>query len=222
MSAILFGSISTVADTSELQRQSFNEAFAAHGLDWTWEREDYVRMLEQSGGADRVTAYAQERGAEVDATAIHRTKSEIFQKRLITDGVEPRAGVVDTIAAAQRGGVKLGLVTTTSPDNVEALVTALRPHVDISGFDVVVDVTQVEQPKPDRDAYDFALDRLGETSDSVVAVEDNLGGVQAAAAAGLVCVAFPNTNTSGHDFTGAHARVDRLDADQLIGLATSA
>ncbi|SDS79566.1 haloacid dehalogenase superfamily, subfamily IA, variant 3 with third motif having DD or ED [Nocardioides scoriae] len=222
MSAILFGSISTVADTSELQRQSFNEAFAAHGLDWTWEREDYVRMLEQSGGADRVTAYAQERGVEVDAAAVHRTKSEIFQKRLITDGVEPRDGVVDTIAAAQRGGVKLGLVTTTSPDNVEALVTALRPHVDISGFDVVVDVTQVEQPKPDRDAYDFALDRLGETSDSVVAVEDNLGGVQAAASAGLVCVAFPNTNTSGHDFAGAHARVDRLDADQLIGLATSA
>jgi hypothetical protein len=35
MSAILFGSISTLADTSELQRRAFNEAFSAHGLDWT-------------------------------------------------------------------------------------------------------------------------------------------------------------------------------------------
>ena len=35
---------------------------------------------------------------------------------------------VETIEAAQREGLKLGLVTTTSPDNVDALVTALRTH----------------------------------------------------------------------------------------------
>ena len=40
MSAILFGSISTLADTSEMQRAAFNEAFRAHGLDWSWSREE--------------------------------------------------------------------------------------------------------------------------------------------------------------------------------------
>ena len=40
MPAILFGSISTVADTSELQREAFNQAFAEHGLDWRWDRDD--------------------------------------------------------------------------------------------------------------------------------------------------------------------------------------
>ena len=38
MTAILFGSISTLADTSEIQRDSFNQAFAEHGLDWTWDQ----------------------------------------------------------------------------------------------------------------------------------------------------------------------------------------
>lgn len=33
MPAILLRSISTLADTSELQRQAFNQAFAQHGLD---------------------------------------------------------------------------------------------------------------------------------------------------------------------------------------------
>ena len=33
MSSVLFGSISTVADTSEVQRQAFNRAFAEHGLE---------------------------------------------------------------------------------------------------------------------------------------------------------------------------------------------
>ncbi|ROR93031.1 HAD family hydrolase [Nocardioides aurantiacus] len=222
MAAILFGSISSVADTSELQRESFNEAFAQHGLDWRWEHDDYVAMLESSGGADRVAAYAEERGQEVDARAVHATKSSIFQDKLISEGVEPRPGVVETIEAAHREGLKVGLVTTTSPDNIDALVTALRPHVDLRGFDVVVDVTQVEQPKPDRDAYAFALDRLDEQAGACVAIEDNLGGVEAATAAGVTVIAFPNANTAGHDFAGAHSRVDKLDAAALVGLAQSA
>lgn len=222
MAAILFGSISSVADTSELQRESFNAAFAAHGLDWRWDQEDYVAMLESSGGADRVRAYAEQRGEDVDAAAVHATKSEIFQEKLMTQGVEPRPGVVETIEAAHREGLKLGLVTTTSPENVDALVTALRPHVNLRGFDVVVDVTQVEQPKPDLDSYAFALDRLGVDAAHAVAIEDNLGGVKAAVAAGVKVIAFPNSNTSSHDFEGAHDRVEKLDAEQLVGLAASA
>jgi hypothetical protein len=46
MSAILFGSISTIADTSELQRQVFNQAFQARGLDWCWHRAEDLTMLE--------------------------------------------------------------------------------------------------------------------------------------------------------------------------------
>lgn len=222
MAAILFGSISSVADTSELQRESFNAAFAAHGLDWKWDQDDYVAMLEKSGGADRVRAYAEQRGEDVDAAAVHATKSEIFQEKLMTQGVEPRPGVVETIEAAHREGLKLGLVTTTSPENVDALVTALRPHVNLRGFDVVVDVTQVEQPKPDLDSYAFALDRLGVDADHAVAIEDNLGGVKAAVAAGVKVIAFPNSNTASHDFEGAHDRVEKLDAEQLVGLAASA
>jgi hypothetical protein len=54
MSAVLFGSISTLADTSELQRRAFNEAFVASGLDWNWSRDDYTAMLDSNGGAERI------------------------------------------------------------------------------------------------------------------------------------------------------------------------
>lgn len=37
MKAILIGSIGTLADTSDMRREAFNEAFAQAGLDWTWE-----------------------------------------------------------------------------------------------------------------------------------------------------------------------------------------
>ena len=217
MSALLFGSISTVADTSELQREAFNEAFAQHGLDWQWDHDDYVEMLGSNGGQDRVAAYAEARGEEVDAAAVHATKSEVFQAKLRGGAVEPRDGVVETIAAAREAGYRVALVTTTSPANIAALGDALRPHLDLDDFDLVVDTEQVEQVKPDKAAYVHALDRLGETAGDCVAVEDNNGGVLAAAAAGIACVAFPNANTAGFDFDEAVGRVQALDFSELAG-----
>ena len=40
MKAILFGSIGTLIETSDIQRESFNEAFKEAGLDWYWDEED--------------------------------------------------------------------------------------------------------------------------------------------------------------------------------------
>ncbi len=221
MAALLLGSISTLADTSELQRRAFNAAFAEHGLDWTWDRDEYVELLTDSGGADRVTAYAAERGEDVDASAVHLTKSRLFQESLAGAGLEPRPGLLDSIAAAKAAGDKVALVTTTSPENVEHLLAALTPTLSATDFDLVLDATGVDSPKPDPAVYLAALEQLGESADDCVAVEDNLGGVAAATAAGIRCVAFPNANTAGHDFADAAGVTDHLSYDDLRGLATA-
>src|SRR6201995_6187473 len=210
MSALLLGSISTVADTSELQREAFNQAFQDHGLDWRWDRDDYRAMLSDSGGQNRIAAYARAHGETVDARAIHETKSKIFRDLLATAGLAPRPGVADTIKAAKDHGWKGGLVTTTSRDNVAALLTRLRPQVSDQDFDVIVDSSSVETPKPAPAAYVFALQALNEAPGDCVAVEDNVDGVLAAVAAGVPCVAFPNENTGQHDFSGAATRGGRL------------
>lgn len=215
MSAILFGSISTVADTSELQRQAFNTSFEIHGLDWTWDREEYRAMLSTSGGESRINEYARAMGKKVDAKAIHATKSEIFRDLMASADLSPRAGVVDTIKQAKDNEWKVGLVTTTSGDNVLTLLAALSPAVQLLDFDVIVNSSSVEQPKPDKAAYSYALESMHEEPGDCIAIEDNVEGVQAAVAAGLACVAFPNENTTAHDFAAAVGRVDRLDAGEL-------
>lgn len=221
MPAVLFGSISTLADTSELQREAFNEAFRVHGLDWRWDRDDYRATLDTSGGRSRIAEFAAARGQEVDAAAVHRTKSKIFQENLATASPAPRAGVVATVRAAKERGVPLGLVTTTSRENVAALLDALAPEVTADDFAVVVDATSVDEPKPDGAAYTFALERLGVRPDGAVAIEDNVDGVRAAVAAGVTCVAFPNSNTGAHQFPTGH-RVDRVDLDALLALIPGA
>ena len=57
---------------SQLQREVFlrqRATFAEHGLDWRWDRDDYRRRLESSGGRDRIAEFARDRGEEVDADA---------------------------------------------------------------------------------------------------------------------------------------------------------
>lgn len=221
MSALFFGSISTLADTSELQRRAFNDAFEAHGLDWEWSREDYVSMLGSNGGQDRIAEFARGRGEDVDAAAVHATKSSIFQELLGSSSVTPRPGVVETVQRAQKDGLRLGFVTTTSADNISALLSALAPEVSAETFDIVVDGSSVSSGKPDPEVYRYALTQLGEDAAHAVAIEDNAGGVRAAVDAGVACVAFPNQNTVDADFSGATATVDTLDADDVVALIKS-
>ena len=70
--AILFGSIGTIVETSELQRRSFNQAFAEAGLDWDWSPEEYQQLLAKSGGCDRIENYAVQRGVDFDVKHLHR------------------------------------------------------------------------------------------------------------------------------------------------------
>ncbi|MEO1062391.1 MAG: HAD-IA family hydrolase [Actinomycetota bacterium] len=215
MPALLFGSISTLADTSERQRTAFNDAFAAHGLDWHWDRAAYRELLTSAGGRARVAADARRLGHDVDADAVHATKSELFRSDLGATGVEPRPGVVAAVRAAREAGEPVALVTTTSRENVDALLQGLAPNVSVADFDVIVTADDVTEPKPHPAAYETALERLGIGPAHAVAVEDNVDGVAAATAAGVRCVAVPNENTAGHDFSAADAIVDRLAPEVL-------
>ncbi len=220
MPAILFGSIGTVAETSELQRKAFNDAFEAHGLDWNWSQDEYKDLLRESGGESRIAAFAEAREESVDAAAIYATKSELFQKALAEAGPATRDGAARTVADAKRDGFKVALVTTTSKANVEALGDAVRTEIDLGEFDLVVDKSAVEAPKPDPAAYAYALERLGEQASDCVAIENNLDGVRAAKAAGIACVAYPGVDNAEHDFAAADEQVEELSFDRLRSLAT--
>ena len=81
--AILFGSIGTLIETSDLQRESFNEAFKEAGLDWYWDQEDYRLLLKQSGGTKRIEDFAEKNNVNVNASQIRNRKTEIFSSYII-------------------------------------------------------------------------------------------------------------------------------------------
>ena len=223
MAAILFGSISTVADTSELQRESFNEAFAAHGLDWRWERDDYLAMLEQQRRQGPRRGVRRARAARRSTPTPSTRRSRRSSRSASPTAIEPRAGVVETVEAARRTGSSSASSPPRRPRTSRALAEALRGTLDLADFDLVVDAGQVDQAKPRPAAYAFALEQLGVPAAECVAIEDNVGGVQSAAPQAGVTASPSRTRTPpATTSTAPPSQVDRLDAAQLIGLATSA
>ncbi|WP_298429980.1 HAD family phosphatase [uncultured Jannaschia sp.] len=212
MQAVFLGSIGTIADTSELQRAAFNDAFREHGLDWQWDRDAYREMLGQAGGRARIAEAAKTKGVEVDAEAVHATKTRLFQAALDDGAATLRPGVADLIAHAGEKGLRIGVVTTTSRGNVEHLLAAVGLEQD--RFDIIVTREHVEQPKPDPECYAYAAKCLGVDAAACVAVEDNPDGVRAARAAGVNCYAWPNENTAGQDF--GDATMAGRDIDQAV------
>lgn len=199
MKAVFIGSISTLADTSEMQRDAFNKAFHEAGLDWHWTGDDYRARLAQSGGRDRIAAFAQERGVEVDADALHARKSQIFQKELQAGGAQMRNQTQAILEYARTHDLTAAFVSGTARASLDALVTGFG-GAETLGFDLITS-GQDAAPKPDPALYEFALEKLGLTADEVLAIEDNRPGIDAAKAAGITVLAYPNENTAGHDFS---------------------
>lgn len=213
MQALIFGSIGSLVETSDLQRKAFNEAFAAHSLDWNWDRATYRTLLQRSGGQDRVARFAQDHGESVDATAIHALKSKIFQKSL-AQGVPLRPGVADTMALARTRDWRLALATGTSAANVDAILAATG--LSRANFDIVLDAARGLAPKPAPDVFHAALEALDLSAQDALAIEDNPDGFRAARAAGLACVAFPGELHDPAAFDQSRAHQTTLDLTQIF------
>ena len=68
--ALFFGSIGSIVETSEIQRKSYNEACKQYGLEWNWSKQEYLSLLNKSGGKDRISRYAKKKKIVVDSACL--------------------------------------------------------------------------------------------------------------------------------------------------------
>ena len=59
LKALIFDVDGTLADTEMAHMAAFNEAFIDEGLPWRWDVELYTKLLDVSGGKERIRHYMQ-------------------------------------------------------------------------------------------------------------------------------------------------------------------
>ncbi|WP_284178489.1 HAD-IA family hydrolase [Rhabdaerophilum sp. SD176] len=211
LEAILFDVDGTLAETEEGHRAAFNAAFRAQGLGWHWDPPLYGRLLHVTGGRERIRAYAAQPDVpsgpadEAAILALHQAKNRLYAEQARAGGLPFRPGIAAVLQAARAEGLRLGIATTTSPENVEILL-AHQPDGDWRGhFEIVIAGDAVPHKKPAPDAYLAALSALGLPAEAAIAIEDSRPGLEAALAAGLATLITPSLYFAASDFTAAQA-----------------
>ncbi|MBI4969382.1 MAG: HAD-IA family hydrolase [Rhodospirillales bacterium] len=214
LKALIFDLDGTLAETEEVHRQAFNDAFAEAGLDWHWDREIYRGLLAVAGGRERLAAFAPEVAADL-LDRLHQAKSRHFQKRLREGKLTLRPGVAALFAQARAKAIRLAVATSSRR---ESALAVLAPHAPLMPLDALITGEEVGRKKPDPEIYRLALTRLCLEPGEALAIEDSDLGLASARAAGLAVLVTPGLYTLGQDFTGALAvrpSLEGLDLDAL-------
>jgi len=189
MKALLLGSIGVIAETSELQRQAYNRAFAEQGLDWYWSVANYCEILKYPGGKKRLASYSNGKLSSDLIDKIHYSKETFFEDSL-KNGLVPREGLVECIDFCLARNIKIGLVTTTTQRMVNLLAKGLENHLDFNCFDIITTKADVVEEKPSGEVYRYAARKLGVSHEDAVAVEDTEVNQEAALQEQIFCYLY--------------------------------
>jgi HAD superfamily hydrolase (TIGR01509 family) len=216
LQALIFDVDGTLAETEEMHRSAFNQAFASFGLEWTWDPRLYKELLRIAGGKERILHYLMSRRPE-DVAAFEREipqiyalKTKLYSAMVRAGTLALRPGVRRLIEEARSAGIRLAIATTTNPANVDALLQRTLAPSGESLFGVIVAGDEVAAKKPAPDVFEVAVRRLGLRASACLAFEDSANGVMSARQARIAVVVTPSAYTSEDDFTGAASVVSTL------------
>lgn len=219
LKAFLFDVDGTLSDTErDGHRAAFNRAFEEYGLDWHWDIDTYGKLLAVTGGKERMQYYADnflDQNNLPDNLAslipeLHQAKTRHYTQLLSTGAIPLRPGVERLIKEARQRDFRLAIATTTTPENVTALLTHTLGADSIEWFEVIAAGDIVPAKKPAPDIYDYALEAMQLSAEECIAFEDSSNGIKATKGANLSTIITVNDYTKDHDFLDAIIVLDQM------------
>ena len=208
--AIIFGSIGTVLETSDIQRKSFNKAFKKFGLNWYWSKNEYKKLLKMSGGENRLSNYAKKKNIKINTLKLRNLKTKFFNNYLKKNKLKPRAGVTNVIKFCKKNNIKLGFASSTSINNINSIFFALENTIKKKDFDFIGNSKLVSKKKPYPDIYKVALKKFDLSSKECLAIEDTEESMKSALSAKIICIAFPGKLHEKEKFKGSYKITKKL------------
>ena len=195
LKALIFDVDGTLANTEQGGHlRAFNEAFKLLNMNWHWDNDTYVDLLQVSGGKERIAYYMNnykppmERSFnKVDIAKIHQLKTDIFVGYVAQGCVSIRTGVQRLVNEAILVGGGMS-----------------------SKFEVIGAGDVVKNKKPVSDIYQYVLDELKLSASECIVFEDSAVGFASASAIGLKTVVTLSEYTKAFEFDGAMVFIDHL------------
>lgn len=222
LQALLFDVDGTLADTErDGHRPAFNMAFEEAGLDWHWDEALYGELLSVTGGKERIkfylekynTTFAKPENFDEFVKGLHAAKTKFYTQLMAEGKIPLRPGVESLINEAKQSGMRMAIVTTTTPANVTALLESTLGADSESWFEVIAAGDIVPAKKPAPDIYDWALEKMKLKPEEAIAFEDSSNGIKSSAAANVKTIITINEYTKDDDFSAADLVLDQMGAE---------
>lgn len=205
LKAILFDHDGTLVDSEAVHCELWRAVLEPY--DVSFSDDEYMRLYSGVSGLknaqDMVDLYA----LPLTPEALLAEKEQASSVHLATQGFPLMPGVWEVLRFFQQAGLQLAVVTGAGRATV---LRSLELHDLLPEFATVVSCDDVINSKPAPDSYQLAMQQLGLTPQECLAIEDTEHGLAAAVAADLPCVAIPNAQSQGHDFSKASVVLDSL------------
>lgn len=219
LEALIFDVDGTLSDTErDGHRVAFNAAFDEYGIGWHWDIDTYGKLLAVTGGKERMKHYADAflnnqnlpDNFEQLVPELHAAKTRHYTELLSTGAIPLRSGVERLLNEAREKGLRLAIATTTTPENVTALLEHTLGEHSIDWFEVIAAGDIVPAKKPAGDIYHYALNAMNLKPEQCLAFEDSRNGILSTQDANLTTIITVNGYTHDDDFTGAALVLDHF------------
>jgi HAD superfamily hydrolase (TIGR01509 family) len=204
LAAIILDFDGLILDTETPLYVSWQEVCETHNvpMEHAW----WATLL--TAKADPPEAYAlleKQSSIPFDRELVRKTRSARERQLIANQSLLP--GVAELISQARDLSLRVGIASNSE----RAWVTGHLSWLGLlEAIDQIKCCDDVLHPKPSPDPYLAVLDALGVAAGQTIAFEDSPTGVAAAKAAGVFCVAVPNTVTRTLDFPGADLVIPTL------------
>ena len=208
LNAVLFDVGGTIAESEEIHRVSFNEAFKEFGLNWYWDEAIYRELVFVGGGKERIKHYITRAWPEMlkqknltkYIESVHKIKGQIYEEFLNDSQLKARPGIIRLLKELKNEKIRLAIVSDTTEENLINLFKKGLGINPIEWFEILAHGGCTIQKKPSPDIYLWTLERLKLPPESCLAIEDAPRGVDSAIDAGLKVLVTPSIYTLEEKF----------------------
>ncbi len=187
---LLFDFDGLIVDTETPAQTSWQRLYREHGHELPLER--WITLVGTIGAPFDPYAHLEELAGPLDRETVLQRRRD--HELSLTDVEDLRPGILGYLEEARTLGLKTAIVSSSTRDWIDRHLVRLERA---EHFDAIVAADHdTARAKPAPTLYLEALDELALAPGEAIAFEDSPNGIKAAKAAGLFCVAVPNSVTA--------------------------
>jgi beta-phosphoglucomutase family hydrolase len=190
MKAVIFDMDGVLVDTNPHHKTAWREYYQRFSKELS--DDEFIRYVSGKHNAAIVAHLLDNQSlSESEVKRISAEKEALFRE-LYQHHMAPVSGLIDFLEALKAAGIRMAVATSAPVENLDFVVDTLNIR---SYFDVLLNESMVNHPKPDPEIYELAMKQLDVSPDESVIFEDSTTGIQAAKASGAYVVGVTTTQS---------------------------